>query len=978
MDITYATNMQQLKKFNSNYNPRCEPIELNEESDTQNKPIEIAQVKTTKKPAKKTTIGLPPFAKGFHMTLKKNPQLIEDYHRKNKLETNFVLLRRTFHEEDDDLFNCYFTENNRQIKIYDSNDVNGFFIEYREHLKDLTEYDIHEVIPEDQPRRLFFDIDLETEKTKTLMEDAEICKWLEEPFETMDEFVDLLRGKFIRTVQDCVFALCDGFTMPPMVAQFDTFNRNRAAKYSYHLIVSNYKVANCFQQKYFNTYLKESFGIPAILFENQIIDLLDKPNQCFAMPFAKSKGYQLVNNDTDAEENDPSKFMVTFGTIGCNTMPVIDRTDCTKPRTVISDPITDENAQECFEMFKMHMPEVAKSFRFDNVANAFVNLKRIAPVNCPVCNREHEGQTGDRAYLTRTERVSNFIIDYRFGCQRKKDSPKTFLFHAVINKLFDDDETEDEIKKDDTANENTLTTDSESDSSRLNTARLNLEKAKCEVKAIEKKTKLQQKKEKQEEKHSEKDKLNEKKKQLEKKWIEWDEKNHVDFTKDAYTWADFDKKLRKNMFASEFEVEEYIIEYSRKCIVAVNGGFYVKHDDTEHIYDYVPRNKIGLDLIAVGFYGSGQRKPKLSDYVHLFRSCPIIHSSPAQNQKYNVLNTWGKVQAVLKDTPDMTKVQPWLDFIKNIWACGNEQVYKWLLKWFKITCTMSEEKTNKAIFVFGKRGGEGKTMLTNFIKMILGKKMSVEMNGLTQLLEKHETAVEGRKFVVVNEISEGRDEMKNHFNQLKTYITDKELHINPKNQAPRDVFNFANFILISNHEDAIHIHPRRYMVIEISPYYALHENIASARKFYKENVNQDAANNFYSYLMSVDMDDVEIEDIPTTDARIRAIERSRSNLEAFLTEKQEEFNESTETFANGRVNPKIKPDEKEDKAFWVPASYLHGLYSNWCETNKVKNILGVRAFQAKLDSVLPTQKIDRVLCYNIMIFTQKTPIQPAQ
>lgn len=974
--------MQQLKKFNSNYNPRCEPIELNEESDTQDEPIEIAQVKTTKKPAKKTTVGLPSFAKGFHMTLKDNKNLTNDYHRKNKIETNFVLMRRTFHEDDKDLHNCYFTENNRQIKTYKGKDINGYFIEYREHLKDLTEYDVHEVILADQPRRLFFDIDLETEKAETLMENEEVREWLGETFETMSEFVDLLRGKFIRTVQDCVYALHGECVLPPMVAQIDTFNRNRAEKYSYHLIVSNYKVANCFQQKYFNRYLKESLSIPMILFENGTFDLLDKPNQCFAMPFAKSKGYRLVGNDTNAEENDPAKFMVTLDTIKCHTMPFINSIDPTKSTTYINEPITDANAKEAFEKFKESLPEVAKSYAFDSVKNAFAYLRRIAPVNCPVCKRTHEGNTGDRAYLTRTERVTN-ITDYRFGCLRKKDSPKTVVFGAAFNFItFDiNDETEeDDIKKDDTAdeNDNASTTCSESDSSRLNTARLNLEKAKCEVKAIEKKTKLQQKKEKQEEKHSEKDKLNEKKKQLEKKWIEWDEKNAVDFTKDPYTWSDFDKTLRKTMFASEFEAEKCIAEYSRKCIVAVNGGFYVKHDDTEHIYDYVPRNKIGLDLIAVGFYGSGQRNPKLSDYVHLFRTCSIIHSSPSQTQKYNVLNTWGKVQAVSQDTPDITKVQPWLDFIKNIWACGNEQVYKWLLKWFKITCTMSEEKTNKAIFVFGKRGGEGKTMLTNFIKMILGKKMSVEMNGLTQLLEKHETAVEGRKFVVVNEISEGRDEMKNHFNQLKTYITDKELHINPKNQAPRDVENFANFILISNHEDAIHIHPRRYMVIEISPYYALPENIASARKFYKENVNQDAANNFYSYLMSVDLDDVEIEDIPTTDARIRAIERSRSNLEAFITEKQEEFNESTETFANGRVNPKIKPDEKEDKAFWVPASYLHGLYSNWCETNKVKNILGVRAFQAKLDSVLPTQKIDRVLCYNIMIFTQKTPIQPAQ
>lgn len=976
--------MNTLKKLDD-YNPRCTPEDFNQsDASSESEPVAPKPQKQNKKP---TNVGHCSFHKVFSRKL--DDELLQDFKTKNKNGTTYVILRRVFHKGDNDLLNCYFKDDHNPIKVFGNAMVHGYFVCSQQLLKNWTAYDVHEIVPAEVPRRLFFDIDLETKKAEELQKNPEVCAWLENSFESTEEFVDLLRGKVTEAIRDCVSRLCEGLAVPE-VAEFCVLNRNRAEKFSYHIIVPNYKVASCYQQKYFNEYLKKDFNIPAVMFEQNIIDLLHKANQSFAMPFAVSKGHKLAHNDEDEQNDDPRDYMVTLGTDeNCKFMPVIERMDPRKPvRSFSNGPVSEENVKCAIEMFKKYLPEVAKSYEYSETKGDFINLKRVAPVNCPVCKRSHDGFQGDRAYLTRTPRKCGSIVDYRFGCNRKKDGEKTFHFHAALNFVImseDEDEVKGESEDEKAAETPKPVSKKEAAKKKLaiaaviqQEAKQELTEAESEEKASNRKTKLQQKQEEIEGRKNAANALIVKRAELQAKWLKSDREGPVDFSRDSYTWSDFLEELKMKVFPDEFAAQEFIAEKSRSCAVMCDGGFYVKKDDCDHIYDFVPRGKMNLDLFSVNILNAGQRKPKLADYVEWFRSCAVIHNSPAPTQKYNVLNTWGRIKAQYHEEPNMELVQPWLDFIRKIWACDDETVFMWLLKWFKITCTMAEDKTNKAIFVFGKRGGEGKTMLADLIKMILGKKMAVEMNGLHQLLEKHETAVEGRKFICVNEIAEGREEMKGHFNQLKTYITDKELHINPKNQTPRDISNFANFMLISNHEDAIHIHPRRYMVIEISNHYALPENLVAARKFYKANVKQESADHFYSYLMNLDLDHIDIEEVPMTQAKIRAIERCKSNLEAFLADTQEDFMDDEKNASFSGVRLYVKGKETDETTYWINASGLHDKYSKWCERNKIKNVLGVRAFQAKLDSVFKTEKINRVLCYDLSIFKTANKIQPAQ
>ena len=472
------------------------------------------------------------------------------------------------------------------------------------------------------------------------------------------------------------------------------------------------------------------------------------------------------------------------------------------------------------------------------------------------------------------------------------------------------------------------------------------------------------------------------KKQFELKWAKWDKENVVDFTNSNYTWTDFIEFLKLKTFADEFEAEKFIAEYSRKCIVAVNENFYIKYDNDEQIYQCESKTNIKLNMIFVSFYTNQlQQNKRLSDYTYLFRSCSTVYDSPTQKQNVDALNIWGRPQAKLHEHPDMSKVQPWLNFIKNIWASGDEKVYKWLLKWFKITCTMSDKKTSKAIFVFGKKAGDSAATLVNFIKMILGRKMSTELNGIQQLIEHQKSANSSHKFVAVNNVLENRNELKNNFQLLKSYITNKDC---AASQEQKNTENFANFIFISNNENITHLSNKTYMVIEISPQLSP-ENIAIARTFCSENLNQNAADNFYSYLMNKDLSDINIDEVPLTDARIHSIEYYKSDLEAFLTEMQEEFNESLDNFIDGRIivrhKTKTQEEKKEqeaqiEKTFWVKASWLYERYTNWCEVNKIKNTTPIRMFYNKVADIFRKDKVcGKIIVHDLTLFNKNTDIR---
>ena len=122
--------------------------------------------------------------------------------------------------------------------------------------------------------------------------------------------------------------------------------------------------------------------------------------------------------------------------------------------------------------------------------------------------------------------------------------------------------------------------------------------------------------------------------------------------------------------------------------------------------------------------------------------------------------------------------------------------------------------------------------------------------------------------------------------KLKAYISDPVVQIEPKGIDPYQINNISNYILFTNHRDAIIIEEsdRRYAVFEMSP---IHINdTAYFANLAETCFKQDVANAFYTYLL--DFQAVNIRAIPDTDLRREMMTLSKSTPLKFLDAIREE------------------------------------------------------------------------------------------
>jgi hypothetical protein len=155
-----------------------------------------------------------------------------------------------------------------------------------------------------------------------------------------------------------------------------------------------------------------------------------------------------------------------------------------------------------------------------------------------------------------------------------------------------------------------------------------------------------------------------------------------------------------------------------------------------------------------------------------------------------------------------------------------------------------------------------------------------EAQGIQSITQKHNTAIQNKRLVVINEMSSTKDEFKSNFDKIKTYITDPVVMIEPKGINAFNVDNISNFLLFTNHRDAIIVEEsdRRYAIFEMSE--ARLNDTEYFNMLSTECFNQEVADAFYTYLL--DFSVVNIRSIPQTALRTEMINLSKSTPLKFL------------------------------------------------------------------------------------------------
>jgi hypothetical protein len=351
------------------------------------------------------------------------------------------------------------------------------------------------------------------------------------------------------------------------------------------------------------------------------------------------------------------------------------------------------------------------------------------------------------------------------------------------------------------------------------------------------------------------------------------EYNTFDF-EDSYDYRQFYHEFNHRTFSSYEELDYSICKKAKKvsALILTGEGSYIKKEMNGH--DIVRR--LGNSNVVMFYEDNGKKKKiTLESYLNLnsgFARCVC----KLNNCSSNNFNIWTGFNARKVDFID-SRTNLMIDFIRNIWANNEEHVFNYIISWFANLLT---EGINKTALAMVSKQGTGKGFLLEFIKLMLRPSNVCEVIGVNSITQKHNSAIQGKRLVVINEMSSTQNEFRANFDKLKSYITDPVITIEPKCVNPYQIDNIGNYVLFTNHSDAIVIESsdRRYAVFEMSD--AKRNDTEYFSMLQRECFNQDVVNSFYTYLM--DFKKVNLRDIPESKIKLELKELSKPTSVKFL------------------------------------------------------------------------------------------------
>ena len=141
-------------------------------------------------------------------------------------------------------------------------------------------------------------------------------------------------------------------------------------------------------------------------------------------------------------------------------------------------------------------------------------------------------------------------------------------------------------------------------------------------------------------------------------------------------------------------------------------------------------------------------------------------------------------------------------FIMECWADNNEEHYCYIISWFAGLFTNLSGINRVALAMISPQG-TGKGTLIEFMELLLRSINVVSVSGVNEVTGKFNSLLQSKRLININEMSSTKEEFKANFDKIKSYITDPTMKIEPKGVNPYTINNISNFILFTNHRDAI-------------------------------------------------------------------------------------------------------------------------------------------------------------------------------
>lgn len=238
-------------------------------------------------------------------------------------------------------------------------------------------------------------------------------------------------------------------------------------------------------------------------------------------------------------------------------------------------------------------------------------------------------------------------------------------------------------------------------------------------------------------------------------------------------------------------------------------------------------------------------------------------------------------------------INPFLNFVKEVIADNNVELYEYILNWFAYIVQNPGLKTGTALVLQGIQG-TGKTTFTDVLSEMLRGYSEPNITNIEHITGKFNRTIENKMLIVLNEVKNAGNERFANFDCLKSIITERYIQIEEKNQPARTAENVANLIFCTNHSMPIKIEAsdRRYVVTRCNSKYSGHNTLE--RKTYWRNLHATIkGDDFYRHLITFFLDrnisEFDPRDIPITEAKESLVEAFRSPFEEWLCENHDKL-----------------------------------------------------------------------------------------
>jgi hypothetical protein len=335
---------------------------------------------------------------------------------------------------------------------------------------------------------------------------------------------------------------------------------------------------------------------------------------------------------------------------------------------------------------------------------------------------------------------------------------------------------------------------------------------------------------------------------------------------------------------------------------------------------------------------------KNKQLINCYNECTF---KPYNDDNIN-FNMWKGIKAVKVDniSDDTLKI---INFMKEVWCNNNELHFNYIISWLKnVIC--KGIKTKKCVVLYSNKQQVGKGIIINWIlDYVIGRTHSKQITGIDSLVCRFNQDLMNKILINVDELSSlDRKAYSASFDILKNKITEPYINIEIKGGRKFEYPDYCNYIFTTNHINSIKIeeNDKRYVIFEVNDKYV------DDQKYFKSlQLNQDTANEFYSYLYQF----TEISLYTSINSEIKndMIELSLTSSQLFLKEIKEN---------NYNINVEIDKDDNK----LMKSSVLYSNYISWCNDNNEKNIQNHTRFGKECKKILKFIRKKDSIYYNLI------------